>query len=99
MKYIKITKEMNNMDELIEKVLTHNASEKNAICCIEEMSELTKVLTKKLRKSDKFNCGDLAEELAHVLLMCNVIAAEYRINNDDIFALQTDAVKRMEEGK
>ena len=87
------------MNELIEKVIIHNTSEKNAICCIEEMSELTKVLTKKLRNSKKFNREDLIEELAHVLLMCNVIAAEYIISEDMIREVQKDAVKRMEESK
>ena len=86
------------MDELVERVVLHNASVKNAVCCIEEMSELTKVLTKKLRNSEKFSREHLIEELAHVLLMCNVIATEHGINHDDIFALQKDAVKRMEGG-
>ena len=86
------------MNELIERVIAHNTSEKNTVCCIEEMSELTKVLTKKLRNSEKFNRGDLAEELAHVLLMCNVIAAEHGISEYVIRDYQEDAVKRMEEG-
>jgi NTP pyrophosphatase (non-canonical NTP hydrolase) len=87
------------MDELIERVIIHNTSEKNAICCIEEMSELTKVLTKKLRNSKKFNRELLIEEIAHVLLMCNVIAAEYIISEDMIREVQKDAVKRMEENR
>lgn len=85
------------MDNLVEKVALHNASTKNAICCIEEMSELTKVLTKKLRNDKKFNRDILTEELAHVLLMCNVIATEYGISSDDIFNIQKNAVQRMEE--
>ena len=87
------------MNELIERVIIHNTSEKNAICCIEEMSELTKVLTKKLRNSEKFSREHLIEELAHVLLMCNVIAVEHGINEDDILEVQKDAVKRMEENR
>jgi len=82
---------------LVESVLTHNSSEKNTVCCIEEMSELTKVLTKKLRNSEKFNREDLAEELAHVLLMCAVIASEYEITVEDVLKIQKDAVRRMEE--
>ena len=31
------------MNELVEKVVEHNSTEKNVICCIEEMSELTKI--------------------------------------------------------
>lgn len=87
------------MDGLVEKILIHNASVKNTVCCIEEMSELTKVLTKKLRNSEKFNREHLIEELAHVLLMCNVIAVEHGINEDDILEVQKDAVKRMEENR
>lgn len=83
---------------LVAAVFTHNSSEKNTVCCIEEMSELTKVLTKKLRKSEKFNKEDLTEELAHVLLMCGAIAWEHGISDDDILEVQKDAVKRMEEG-
>lgn len=85
------------MDDLVERVVLHNASTKNAICCIEEMSELTKVLTKKLRNDKKFNRDILVEELAHVLLMCNVIATEYGIPYDDILTIQKNAVQRMEE--
>lgn len=85
------------MDELVGSVVLHNSSIKNAVCCIEEMSELTKVLTKKLRNSEKFSKEHLTEELAHVLLMCNVIATEYNINENDILEIQKDAVLRMEE--
>lgn len=83
--------------ELVDKVVEHNSSEKNIVCCIEEMSELTKVLTKKLRNSDKFNVNDLLEEVSHVLLMCNAIAKEYGLTEEDILSVQADAVKRMEE--
>lgn len=82
---------------LVMAVLNHNSSEKNTVCCIEEMSELTKVLTKKLRKSEKFNIENLTEELSHVLLLCNVIAAEHGIHEKDILKEQMDAVQRMEE--
>lgn len=82
---------------LIEDVIQHNSREKNIICCIEEMSELTKVLTKKLRMSHKFTKEKLTEELGHVLLMCNVIANEYGISKNDIFEIQQDAVRRMKE--
>lgn len=82
---------------LIEDVIQHNSREKNIICCIEEMSELTKVLTKKLRMSPKFTKEKLTEELGHVLLMCNVIANEYGISKNDIFEMQQDAVRRMKE--
>ena len=86
---------MTTFEYLVNEVLFHNSTDKNAICCIEEMSELTKVLTKKLRKSPKFNIDILTEEIAHVLLMCNVVARECGINENDILAVQEDAVNRM----
>lgn len=82
---------------LYEECVLHNSRMKNIVCCIEEMSELTKVLTKNLRMSPKFSMDKLKEELAHVLLMCNVIASEYGITDDDILMLQQDAVRRMKE--
>lgn len=85
------------MNELVERVVLHNTSMKNTVCCIEEMSELTKVLTKKLRNDKKFNRDILLEEVAHVLLMCNAVAAEFAISNAEILEVQKDAVKRMEE--
>lgn len=84
---------------LIDEVIEHNSRNKNIVCCIEEMSELTKVLTKKLRMSDKFTKESLTEEIAHVLLMCSVVATEYDISESDIYAVQQDAVQRMKEEK
>lgn len=85
--------------KLINEVYAHNTRPKNMICCIEEMSELTKVLTKELRNDPKFTTEKLAEELAHVLLMCNVIAYDYGIEPDIIYWNQQDAVRRMKEEK
>lgn len=89
---------MNNK-YLIEEVIEHNSKNKNIVCCIEEMSELTKVLTKKLRMSPKFNRDILTEEIGHVLLMCSVIANEYDISEEEIYNIQQDAVRRMKEDK
>lgn len=86
---------MEDNTTLVEAVYLHNSSEKNTICCIEEMSELTKVLTKKLRQSEKFNIESLTEELAHVLLLCDVLIKEHEINRCDILAEQESAVNRM----
>ena len=86
---------MLTIDGLLDEILYYNSSNKNSICCIEEMSELTKVLTKKLRNSPKFNNDILLEEVAHVLLMCQVIAKEAGLDANDIFEVQKDAVRRM----
>ena len=82
---------------LYEECVLHNCRMKNIICCIEETSELTKVLTKNLRMSPKFSMDKLKEEIAHVLLMCNVLIAEYGISDEEISRLQQDAVRRMKE--
>lgn len=83
---------------LIETVIKHNDYKTNVTCCIEEMSELTHVLCKQQRESDKFSCIKLAEELAHVLLMCGVIAGENNISIDELEYYQINAVNRMERG-
>jgi len=53
-------------------------------CTIEEMSEVTKVLTRFLRCSKKFSIDDLTEELAHSFLMLDVIKNRFNIKDEDI---------------
>ena len=89
-------------ERLVNEVIGHNnkiSDDWNMICCIEEMSELTKVLTKKLRKSPKFTREKILEEVSHVLLMCSVIACENAISNEEIYDEQRKAVQRMNESK
>ena len=86
-------------ETLVDKVIDHNSSDFNTVCCIEEMSELTKVLTKKLRNSPKFTKDSLLEEISHVKLMCDVIATEHGLTKKDIFKEQQKAVSRMGENK
>lgn len=54
------------------------------ICTIEEMSELTKVLTKYMRKSDKYNREDLVEEVSHVLFQIDVLKIAFNIKENEI---------------
>lgn len=63
-------------------------------CTIEEMSEATKVLTKYLRRSRKFSIENLTEEVAHSLLMLNVIQHRFNISDDDIENEQVKALKK-----
>lgn len=84
---------------LVEAVYLHNSNTKNTVCCIEEMSELTKVLTKFLRESPKFNKADLTEELSHVLLLCNVMIRQHGLDKNDILEHQRRAVNKMYENK
>jgi hypothetical protein len=58
------------------------------------MSELTKVLTKHLRSSSKFSIENLTEEVAHCLLMINVIKEIFNLDEEDIDWNQLDALQR-----
>jgi NTP pyrophosphatase (non-canonical NTP hydrolase) len=80
--------------ELTRRLVAERDKENLAICLIEEMSELTKVLTKDLRASDKFKKEQLEEELGHVLLMCEAIKNKYDIDNSKILYHKLDALKR-----
>ena len=87
------------MDSLVKEVAKYNSEEKNIICCIEEMSELTKVLTKKLRNDHKFSREKLVEEIGHVMLMCCAITDTYEITKEEIQDAWMDAIYRMREGR
>lgn len=61
------------------------------VCTIEEMSELTKVLTKYMRKSDKYHREDLVEEMSHVLFQIEVLKIAFNIKENEIEEEQLDA--------
>jgi hypothetical protein len=63
-------------------------------CAIEEMSELTKVLTKRLRNSSKFTISKLEEELGHVYLLCDLIKDKFNISEEAIYDHKLDALTR-----
>ena len=67
-------------------------------CTIEEMSEVTKVLTKYLRNSSKFSINDLTEELAHSFLMLDVIKNRFNIKDVDIEHEKLLALKKCFKG-
>jgi len=64
------------------------------ICSIEEMSELTKVITKYLRESSKFSKEKLIEEIAHVSLMVDTVRNMFDIDNRDIEKEKILALKK-----
>lgn len=64
------------------------------VCTIEEMSEVTKVLTKFLRCSNKFDLDDLTEELAHAMLMLDVTRSIFHIESEEIVLEQIKALKK-----
>ena len=92
------------MDTVIEtlkcKLIETRSVEDSIYCTIEELSEITKVLCKFLRKSDKFNIDDLIEELSHSLLMLDVIRKRFNISNyvvskEQLRALEKCQVRRV----
>lgn len=86
------------IDELkeLEELQTRFEQEKDVnhvlICAIEEMSEATKVMTKFLRFSHKFNKEYLTEEIAHTLLMLDVVRNIFGLPDADIKAYQIQAL-------
>lgn len=63
-------------------------------CTIEELSEVTKVLTKFLRQSKKFSIENLTEEIAHAQLMLDVTKNVFEINYEDILKEKLLALKK-----
>ena len=83
-KLVKLTKELVNL----------KTEEDILYCAIEEMSELTKVLTKRLRKSDKFAWGKLKEELSHVLMMLQILQHIYLVPLKEIEKEQIQTLEK-----
>lgn len=92
-------KEINNINtqilELQSRLIKERDIENNIICVIEEMSELTKVLTKYLRNSSKFSIDNLIEEISHSLLMINVIKNRFEITEEEIEKYTLKALKNV----
>lgn len=75
-------------------LITNRFLQNNIICCIEEMSEVTKVLTKYLRGREEFNKKDLEEEIAHALLMLDIIRERFHISTDAVKKYQVQALRK-----
>ena len=75
-KILKLIKKQDNMNAIVRT--------------IEEMSELTKVLSKYLKRSKKFKMKNLTEELSHVMLMANVTRKMFGIKKSKIMKEKLD---------
>lgn len=64
-------------------------------CAIEEMAEATQVMTKYKRKSPKFTIERLTEEIAHAMLMLDVVRNKFSIPQSDIDEHKLMALKKM----
>lgn len=85
---------MKELNKLQIKLETMQDTETTIYCCVEELSEVTKVLMKFLRKSPKFSLDDLTEELSHALLMLNVVKNRFYISDEDIENNQLLALRK-----
>ena len=85
---------MGRNDELRRRLIECTPETDAIICVIEEMSELTKVLTKRMRRPPNFNFNDIAMELAHVQLMCEIIRVTFGINTCDIDTYEFIALQK-----
>jgi hypothetical protein len=85
---------MSELKELQKRLENERDINNALICNIEEMAELIKVLCKYLRNSSKFSMGDLTEELAHNLLMTNVVKNRFNISDEEIENEQLSALRK-----
>lgn len=85
---------MNELEKLQKRLEEEKEITDAIFCTIEEMSEVTKVLTKYLRNSRKFSIENLTEEIAHSLLMLQVIQHRFNILDVDINKEQVLALKK-----
>ena len=87
-----------NIDkDLLRKYLGLEGEQNQIICLLGEMSELTKELTKKLRKSQKYNKDNVIEETADVLMMIEQMKYCLDITDEDIQLAQTNKEIKLRE--
>lgn len=72
------------MNDKIEKILKHYGNENQMLVAIEEMSELTKALTKSMRIDAGVTMHEIEEEIADVQLCLKVLCFIFGIEEKDI---------------
>lgn len=82
--------------EILEKAIKKYGTHNQHIVCIEELSELTKEITKYFRGED--NREHLLEELVDVLIMIIQLIIMHKFNEADIFAQMEIKLARLEKG-
>lgn len=65
------------------------------VCAIEEMSELTKEITKNIRYCDRKSKDSMAEEIGHVVLMAFALMYDNGIDIQEVLEPMRNAVDRM----
>ena len=84
---------MVNIDKDLIQNGIRNFDEKQLIVTIEELSELTKELTKDLR--GKENIDNIIEELADVVICCETVKQYFYINDEDIQKVVDTKLERL----
>jgi NTP pyrophosphatase (non-canonical NTP hydrolase) len=88
------SKFIDDLDMLTKKLAKEQSIEKTMICTIEEVSEVTKIITKYLRQSEKFSIEDLTQEVAHALLMLDTVKNVFNIQDEEINKHKLMALKK-----
>lgn len=80
------------IDEYKKEIIEEGGVVITKVCMIEEMSELTKELTKSLRGLERKK--NILEEVAHVEMMLSMIKMIYDIDQEDIDIVIHDTLLR-----
>lgn len=82
-------------EEILQKIIESNGVVLQTVVAIEEMSELTKELTKVIRGAD--NHDAIVEEMADVMIMLEQVKMMFRVEWDELDHMMNVKLKRMEE--
>jgi len=88
---------MSELEILTKRLIDERSVGHTTICCIEEMSELTKVLCKMLNNRS-FSRSNLTEEVAHALLMISVVASQFSITQEQVDKEQVSSLRKCFDG-
>jgi len=90
--------DLENLLKLKHKLVHERTITNNVIYTIQELSELTKVLTNLLLDNGKFHFEDLVEEMSHCLLMIDAIKLRFNIPKSKIELHQLQALYKCFKG-
>lgn len=82
-------------EDLLRSVIARNGSMYQTIIAMEEMSELTKELSKNIRGAD--NRDAIIEEMADVYIMLTQLEIIHQISLDELLAVITKKLERLKE--
>lgn len=83
-------------ERILEKIINHYSKEQQVIQSIEEMSELTKELTKNINRG-KENITEIKGEIADVMIMLSQLITIYGIDQDEVIEEMKMKLERQEK--